>query len=86
MLMGLIALSVAIALHYMVSSQPKGKNCSEFAETQAVEVVAGHWQGAEGLVFSSKLQDGTCLYKVRGQRGVETPFVEWFKQDELDDR
>lgn len=83
--MAIIATCLAIALFWAVNRPSKKVDCTDYGSSDIVEVVTGPYQGAEGIVFASRFtRNSGCEYKVRGQRGIEMPFTEWFNAYELD--
>lgn len=84
---GFVALVLASGLYYVVNKQEAQKPplCDEYKQLVPVNIVGGTYQGASGVIIAVMFNkvNGSCLYNVRGQHGVEMPFVDWFDSFDL---
>jgi hypothetical protein len=79
-----LTLATAFVAFQRCDAQEKRRACKDFRHLQPVEVMVGYNQGAEGMVMQVSVDnEGQCIYMVRGQRGVEMPFTEWYSAYEL---
>lgn len=71
--------------HKLIDADEEHEECTDYKAGDVVKITDGEITYATGTVQGfTQSKKGLCLYKVRTQRGVEMPAVEYYEGWELE--